>query len=250
VAASARATIVAGLLALLALLAAGGLSGCVSTQDRNERAKLRATRLLASRELPHVTARNPDVEVVKVSLVRGRAHATAIVVDLRSSASKPLTDVPIVVGVRSPGGRRVAFNLRRRLEWFQTHVPAIPAGEQVTWVFEGRRRVEPGDRPFARVGIPAAPAISSASSLPKIAALPAAANDRRAVRVVVENTSDVPQFGLQVYALVRTGGRYVAAGTASIEHLGTGQRKAARVPLTGSARERQPAVHASPTIFR
>jgi hypothetical protein len=247
VAASVRAAIAPG---LLALLAAGGLSGCVSTQDKNERAKLRATRLLASRELPRVGARNPDVKVEKVSLVRGRDRSVAIVVDLRGSASKPLTDVPIVVGVRSPGGRRVAFNLRKRLDWFQTHVPAIPAGETVTWVFEGRRRVKPGDRPFARVGIPVSPAISSAGSLPRIAALPASASDRRAVRVVVENTSDVPQYGLQVYALVRTGGRYVAAGKASIEHLGTGQRKAARVPLTGSARERRPAVHASPTIFQ
>jgi hypothetical protein len=51
---------------LLALLAAAGLGGCVSTQDKNQRAKLRATRLLASRELPGVTARNPDVKVTHV----------------------------------------------------------------------------------------------------------------------------------------------------------------------------------------
>jgi hypothetical protein len=154
------------------------------------------------------------------------------------------------VGVRSSGARRVVLNRRKRLDWFQTHVPAIPAGGSVTWVFKGRRRVKPGDRPFARAGIPASPAISSASSLPQIAAQAASTSDPQAVRVVVENTSDIPQYGLQVYALVRTGGRYVAAGKASIEHLGTGQRTAARVPLVGRARGRRPAVHASPTIFR
>lgn len=234
----------------LGLLAAGALGGCVSTQDKNERAKLRATRLLASRELPRVSGRNPDVRVTGVSLVRGRGPSTAIVVDLRSRSSKPLTDVPIVVGVRSRGGARVAFNLRKRLDWFQTHVPAIPAGGTTTWVFEGRRRVKPGDRPFARVGIPASPAISSAGALPRIAAVPGAIRGRRAVHVVVENTSEVPQYGLQVYAVVRAGGRYVAAGKTSIEHLGTGRRTTARVPLTGRARTHRPVVQATPTIFR
>jgi hypothetical protein len=237
----------------LGLVAAGALGGCVSTQDKSERAKLRATRLLASRELPRVSGRNPDVQVTGVSLVRGRGRSAAIVVGLRSSASHPLTDVPISVGVRSAGGRRVVLNRRKRLDWFQTHVPAIPAGGTATWVFAGRGRVRPGDRPFARVGIPASPAISSAGSLPRIAASVATtgpASGRGSVRVVLENASQVPQYGLQVYAVVRTGGRYVAAGRTSIEHLGTGQRKTARVPLTGRARTRQPAVHASPTIFQ
>jgi hypothetical protein len=246
VAASARAGLVPGLLALVAV---GGLSGCVSTQDKNERAKLRATRLLASRELPRVTDRNPDVTVRNVSLVRGR-RSLAIVVDLHNGASKPLTDVPIVVGVRSAGGRTVAFNLRKRLDWFQTHVPAIPAGGTVSWVFKGRQRVKPGDRPYARVGTPASPAMSSASALPRIAARPASESGPDAVRVVVENTSEIPQYGLQVYALVRMRGRYVAAGKTSIEHLGTGRRTAARVPLIGRARERRAAVHAIPTIFQ
>jgi hypothetical protein len=228
--------------ALVTLLALGLLSGCDSTQSKNERAKLRATRELASRELQHVRRANPDVRVERVSLVRG-GHSSAIVVDLRNSASRPLTDVPIAVGVREPGGRRVALNARKNLDWFQTHVPAIPASGRTTWVFEGR--IRPAGRPFARVGLPASPAISHASSLPRIEAAPAAAGGR----VQVENDSDVPQYGLQVYALVRAGGRYVAAGKAVVDHLGTGQRKTTRIPLIGRARERQPRVHAIPTIF-
>lgn len=241
---SARAMASSGLIALLAL---GGFAGCDSTQSKNERAKLRATRELASRELQRVGRANPDVRVTRVSRVRGK-RSTAIVVDLRSRADEPLTDVPITVGVRVPGGRRVAINARKNLAWFQTHVPAIAAGASTTWVFE-RTRAVPAGRPFARVGVPASPAISHASSLPRIEAA-AAASPGRAARVLVSNGSDVPQYGLQVYALVSRGGRYVAAGKTEIEHLGTGQRTTASVPLIGSARTRRARVHVIPTMFR
>jgi hypothetical protein len=242
--------------ALVALLALGLLSGCDSTQSKNERAKLRATRELASREPLRLGRANPDVRVERVSLVRG-ARSSAFVVDLRSRAVMPLTDVPIAVGVRRPGGRRVKLNGGRNQDWFQTHVPALPAGSTATWVFQGPRRV-PGGRPFARVGVPALPAISRASSLPRIDATPARAKaastrarhrGRPATRVVVENDSDVPQYGLQLYALVLDRGRYVAAGRATITHLGTGRRVTASVPLTGHARPRALRVHAIPTIF-
>jgi hypothetical protein len=224
-------------------LALAGLAACDSTQSKNERAKLGATRELASRRPQRVTSRNPEVEVTNVSLVRGR-RSFAIVVDLHSSASKPLTDVPIAVGIRTRGGRRVPLNARRGLDWFQTHVPAVPAGGETTWVFAGRRRAKPGERPFALVGAPASPPISSATSLPRIEASPAGGG-----RVLVENGSDVPQYDLQVYALVSSGRRYLAAGKTSIGHLGTGQRKTAGVRLTGSPGERRPRVHAIPTIF-
>jgi hypothetical protein len=259
----------ARMLAGLVLVGLLGLVGCDSTQSKNERAKLRATRELASRKPQHVAASNPAVRVTDVSLVRGR-RSTAIVVELRNRTAKPLTDVPIAVGARARSGRRVPLNVRRNLDWFQTHVPAIPAGETVTWVFEGRRGATTTGRPFARVGMPASPAISRASSLPAIAAAPAPRTEQRSpatrsasvrvhrerrdrrsasTRVLVENTSNVPQYGLQVYALVRDGRRYVAAGKVAIEHLGTDQRKTVSVPLVGRPRGRSPHVHAIPTIF-
>lgn len=232
---------------LIALLALGGFAGCDSTQNKNERAKLRATRELASRELQRAGRPNPDVHVTRVTRVRGK-RSTAIVVDLRSSADEPLTDVPITVGVRTSGGRRLPINARKNLDWFQTHVPAIAAGGNATWVFE-RTRPVPAGRPFARVGVPDSPSISHSSSLPQIEAT-AAGESGRAARVLVSNSSDVPQYGLQVYALVSRGGRYVAAGKTEIAHLGTGQRTTARVPLIGSARTRPARVHAVPTTFQ
>jgi hypothetical protein len=269
VAASASGPLGCGLVALLALAV---LPGCDSTQSKNERAKLRATRELARREPQRVTRVHPDVRVDHVALVRG-GRSSAVVVELRSRASEPLTDVPIAVGVRTPRGRRVALNERRNLDWFQTHVPAIPAGGRVTWVFEGRRPARPGERAFARVGAPATPAISHARELPRVDAAPAVPVEGRApairsaasgradavtragvsrgrVAVRVRNASDVPQYGLQVYAVVRDRGRYVAAGRTSLEHLGTGQGKTATVRLIGAAGRRPPRVHAIPTVFR
>jgi hypothetical protein len=68
-------------------------------------------------------------------------------------------------------------------------------------------------------------------------------------RVSVENHSDVPQYGLQVYAFAQRGGRYVAAGKTEIEHLGTGKQVTVAVPLTGSARKLPLRAEAIPTMF-
>ena len=82
---------------------------------------------------------------------RGR---TAVVVELRSRARTPLTDVPIAVGVRTRGGKALALNGGRDLDWFETHVAALAPGATTTWVFTARRRVPAGARAYARVGVP------------------------------------------------------------------------------------------------
>lgn len=238
-------------MAVVAAFAVTVLSGCDSTQQKNARAELKAKRELGSRELPATALRNPHVRVERVALVRGKAGSGAIVVKLRGTASKPLTDVPIAVGIRGNGQSRLV-NAKRHLNWFQTHVPAIPAGGTVTWVYKGVRGVKAGDRAFAKVGLPQRPVLSSASSLPQIDAAPVPAGDAKRNakrRVSVENVSDVPQYELQVYAFAQLGGRYVAAGKTEIEHLGTGQKVTVAVPLTGSARKRPLRVEAIPTMF-
>lgn len=255
---SAKPAVAMSALALIAF------AGCDSTQSKNARAELRAKRELASRELPGVVRSDPRLRVERVALVRGEQRGSAaIVVDLRSRASKPLTDVPIAVGVRGRDGRTRLVNAKRHLNWFQTHVPAIPARGSATWVFKGARGIEAGDRAFAKVGRPARPALSSAAALPRIEAFaeaPVAAPVKASkkgkgparaptARVVVENPSGVPQYDLQVYALAQRDGRYVAAGKAEVKHLGTGQRATVAIPLAGSARTRPLRVAAIPTIF-
>ena len=222
--------------ALAALTIALVASGCESTQLKNERAKLRATREIAGRAPTLVTRANPDV------VVRGRRSA-AIVVVLRNRVSRPLTDVPIAVGL----GRRV-LNARPGLDWFQTHVAAIAPGAPTTWVYSGAPLPAAGrGRPFARAGVPSV-VVSRASSLPRVVATATRPAGGRA-RVLVENSSAVPQSSLQIYVVARDGRRFVAAGRAVIGELGEHSRATVAIPLTGRARGRPLEVHAIPTIF-
>ncbi|HEV7773703.1 MAG TPA: hypothetical protein VGO48_10500 [Conexibacter sp.] len=239
--------------AVVLAIGSGGLSGCVSTQDKNARAKLVADRTIEGRKPLWLGGRSRDLRVLHVDRVRGR-HGGALVVTLRNRGTSALTDVPIVVGVRSAGDRRTELNGGRGLAWFQTHLPAIGAGETTTWIYTTRRALPPG-RPYAVAG-----RASSAGTLPRIAATveraPAArrAGARRrstpaAVRVALANDSDVPQYGLQVYAVVRAHGRVIAAGTATVRHLGSRGRASARVALFGAPGRHAARVHALPTIF-
>ena len=225
-----------------------GLAGCVSTQEKNARARLVAERTLAGRRPLRVVERSSDVRVLRTSLVRGRGRASAIVVELRNRGEEPLTDVPVAVGLRGRDGRRTPLNGGRGLDWFQTHVPAIGGGERVAWVFLTRRPVAAG-RPYAIAGASAGAVTSEASgALPQIAAAVTARG--RAVRVALDNRSDIPQYGLQVYAIARdAAGRPVAAGKATVRHLPTHGRASARVALAGAPGRHAVRVRALPTIF-
>ncbi|HEX7290845.1 MAG TPA: hypothetical protein VF250_06910, partial [Conexibacter sp.] len=148
--------------ALAGAVVLGGLSGCVSTQEKNARARLVADRTVNGRRPLRIAARSRDVRVVRVTLVRGRGGRGAVVVELRNRGAQAVADVPLLVGVRGADGRRVRLNGGRGLDWFQTHVPAIGAGETTTWVFVPRRRELPAGRPWAVAGRAVlAPAIPS-----------------------------------------------------------------------------------------
>lgn len=253
-----------------AALLAATFAGCVSTQRRNERARLTATRVVEGRRAQQVARPGREVAVTGVQVVRGGGR-TAVVVSLRNDATRPLTDVPVTVGVRTAGGRAVVLNGRRGLGWFEKHLPAIAAGGRATWVFATRRPV-PAGRPFARAGAPGGGDVvaSAATALPRVtaavveaAAGRAAAGGRAArgggragataravrVRVAVANDSDVPQAAVQVYALARDGGRWVAAGRATVRALEERGRATVAVPLAGATGRGELRVHAIPTIF-
>jgi hypothetical protein len=242
-----RSADAASRLAVPAVLAGAAvlLAGCVTTQDRNARAKLSAEREIAARAPLRVVASNPEVDVAGTALVRGGGRdRTAVVVELRSRARTPLTDLPIAVGVRTRGGKRLALNGRRGLDWFATHVAALAPGAATTWVFTARRRVPAGARAYARVGVPSTVPASHASSLPHLQA-----SDLGGWRVRVRNGSAVPQIDLPVYAVARVGGRYVAAGRASIPKLSGDGEATVAVPLVGARNAPRAQVHVLPTIF-
>jgi hypothetical protein len=219
------------------------LTGCVTTQDRNARAKLSAERQIAARAPLRLGAPNPEVGVAGAALVRARGR-TAVVVELRSRARTPLTDLPIVVGVRTRDGKTLTLNGGPNLDWFETHVAALAPGATTTWVFTARRRMPSGARAYARVGVPSTTPASRASSLPRLQAI-----DLGGGRVRVRNGSAVPQVDLPVYAVARARGRYVAAGRASIPKLSGDGEATVSVPLVGAHDALPTQIHALPTIF-
>jgi hypothetical protein len=243
------------LLAVAAAVASGALAGCASTQQKSERAEVIASRTLLGRQQLRVTRRDPRVEVRSVETVRD-AHRVAFVVRLRNRGAEPVNDLPVGVGTRTPEGRRRLLNGRAGLPYWQTHGPAIAPGATATLVVvaETERRLR--GRPFAVVGrADRRPTVATALPAVAVAAHPAPADGsgsggrRSTVAVDVRNRSDVPQYGLELYAVARRGGRLVAAGRVPLAHLGSHDRATADVPLVGDARGARVLLSTSPTLF-
>lgn len=231
----------------IALALGVGLGGCVSTQRKNARAELVADRTLAARAPLRVRHASRMVRVVHVALVRG-ARASAFVVTLRNRGARPATDVPVAVGVEGVGGRRTPVNGGGELDWFRTHVPAIPARGTATWVFTAHRAL-PAGAPYAVAGASGGAVVSRASgTLPALAAR-AVGRVRNGLLVALVNRSAIPQYDVQVYAVVRDGPRVLAAGAAAVAHLGTHERARVRVALVGAAGRHTVRAFALPTIF-
>lgn len=243
------------LLAVAVAGASGALAGCASTQQKSERAEVIASRTLLGRQQLRVTRRDPRVEVRSVETVRD-AHRVAFVVRLRNRGTEPVNDLPVGVGTRTPEGRRRLLNGRPGLPYWQTHGPAIAPGASATLVVVADTDRRLRGRPFAVVGrADRRPTV--ATVLPAIeltaradaAGRSASGGHRKTVAVDVRNRSDVPQYGLEIYAVARRGGRLVAAGRVPLSHLGSDDRATASVPLVGDARGAQILLSTSPTLF-
>ncbi|MFL5846149.1 MAG: hypothetical protein ACJ762_15790 [Solirubrobacteraceae bacterium] len=222
------------------------LAGCATTQDRNARARLDATRLLSARKPTTVTAPNPDVRVGKVALLHHDGDL-AMVVELHNGTDNPLTDLPIAVGLQR-GGKRVQLNGGGSRNYFQSHVAALPAGGDARWVFTASGVKDLGGTPYAAVGRPAQPPISAASALPSLA-VSTLSKPGPELELRVRNGTDVPQYTLPVYAFAQRGTRYTAAGRATLHHLGTGQEKRLKLSLVGSTAGARLSLQALPSMF-
>jgi hypothetical protein len=218
------------------LLLVGVLSGCVeTTQQKNARVALRDERLLASRSAVRVTRSDPNVTVLAVRMLR-RPAGTAIAVTLRNDSSRPVSDLPISVGVTTPAGRTSYLDQQPELPYFQTHIAGVGAGALATWAFSSTRPA-PSGRAFARVGASAVASDKAATSLPAIVSsvtsVRPSRSDHAIVTAVVTNRSRVSQDGLEVYAYALSGDRLIAAGAAPLDSLDGEAKKSLQIPLLG-----------------
>jgi hypothetical protein len=232
-------------LAAASLLLAAAVSGCATTQDANQRASIQADRTIASRQPLAFKGSSPDVRVVDTSVVRGR-DGSAIVVVLRNTGDAPVNDLPLEVGLR--GGR--PLNVGANVPYFQSHAPAIAPGEEATWVYPTKDRLESGSA-FARVAGPPADT-PKADRVPELQVSDSGfspSKDGGSVRAEVTNDSGVPQYGLDVYAVARKHGRYVAAGRTSLAHLGVSKSAHLTLTLVGDAKGADVQIFVPPTLF-
>jgi hypothetical protein len=228
--------------ASLAVLAAA-VSGCATTQDANKRIDVRFDRTLTSRKPLELRGSAPAVQVVRTSVVDGK-DGSAIVVVLRNRGDDPVNDLPIEVGPR--GGK--AINAAANVPYFQSHAPAIGPGDQATWVYVSKEKL--GSREaFARVGAPAKPPITTAGQVDQLEVSDSPAKGGSSVQARVTNDTGIPQYDLDVYAVARKGGRYVAAGRAALTHLGVSKSAQLAVPLIGDAKGTRIKVFAPQTLF-
>jgi hypothetical protein len=223
-----------------------GRSGCVTTMQKNARTLLINQRTLASESAVRVSSENPSISVLGVSVVRA-GDTAALAVRLANTSRRPLTDLPISVGIRTGAGRRVYLNATAGGAYYNSHVAAIGPRASTTWVYTGRALPRSG-QPFAIVGRPQLPASTSAAQLPSLGATVRALDGPR-VNVTVANRSGIPQSGLQVYAVALVSSRVVAAARGSVAELDGGARTAVSLRLVGRPSGAQVQVYVLPTIF-
>jgi hypothetical protein len=217
------------------------ISGCSTTQDANRRASIQADRTLASRKALELKGADRDVQVVRTSVVNGEG-GSAIVVVLRNRGDAPVNDLPIEVGPE--GGEPV--NTRPNVPYFQSHAPAIGPGEETTWVYVSKEPLH-ADAAFARVGTAANPP-TKAGNVDELETGGSAHGS--SVSAEITNDVGVPQYDLDVYAVARKGGRYVAAGRANLEHLGVSETARLTLSLVGDPTGAQVQVFAPQTLFQ
>lgn len=249
------------LVSLVALVAAGSLAGCSTTQQEAARLQLNAARIRAGEAGTRVTVPGRTVRVTRVALVAGGGQ-TAFVVEVRNPAPRAVSDLPISVGVRVAGRPAIYLNTQSGLEYFyfDAHLPAVPAKGTLTWVYIADRRLPAGATPFAVVGgEPSPPAAAGPGRLPVIRATvhvparpPSAGPTSRtaSLTVTLRNLSSVPQYQLPVYAVAQIAGRYVAAGNLTVVHLGSQSTKTLQLDLLGNLDDAPVQVEALPTIFQ
>jgi hypothetical protein len=227
------------------------LGGCISTQQKATWLHVEDARIIAGQRPTVVTRAGDQIQVSGVTLLRAQGQL-AIAVDLRNRTDHAVNDVPISVGLGSRSGRRVYLNRGSNLDYFKSHVAVIPARGASTWVFTGPGRPGLRGRPFAIAGSESDPPVTVVRSIPALRIRETAASPPSGsgtVQVTVTNLSSIPQVAVPVYAFAGDGGRYSAAGTATVASLGTGQTTTARVELVGHEHGTQLQLEALPTLF-
>ena len=229
------------------------LAGCATTQQQAARLQLNAARIHAAERPTVVRAAGQAVEVSDVAMLTTPAGHT-FVVTVHNPRASAVTDLPISVGVRVGGHRRVYLNARspQELSYFDAHLPRIAGEATATWVFSTTRSVPAQARAFALVGARSSPGTAAGATAPAIRArvtsTKVASRARAWIEIRLRNDSGIPQYQLPVDAVAVRGHRVVGAGERTVAQLGSGATRTIRVPVHGSISRARIKVAALPAI--
>ena len=226
------------------------LAGCTTTQQKAARLQLNNARLRLNETRLRLGDRSSEVRVDSVDLVATRTRAeAAVVVTIRNQTSKPVSDLPVLVGLSLRGGHRTNLNAAAGLSYFRNHLPAIPSHGELNWVLTLHRRLPAGAKPFAIVGTASPTTATAIGALPavRVTSVKTSGSD---TSFTVLNSSSVSQYQLPVYAVARRGQRWVAAGQTTIDELDGGHSAQLRLALVGNPAGASLSFEAPPTIFK
>lgn len=231
------------------MIAAGPLAGCTTTQQKAARLQLNAERLRAAQLSTRVSVASRTVAVTAVSLIREPGR-TAFVVAVGNRGGRAVSDLPISVGYRLGGGRKVYLNASIDAGYFNAHLPLIGPHQRLAWVYATGRQVPAGAHPFAIVGAKPTVRVAGLASPPAIATGIGNATGTGMIRVKVRNLSGVTQYELPVYVVATRGSAVLAAAGTTIAQLDGGSSETLRLRMLGSAGGARLELEARPTIFR
>jgi hypothetical protein len=222
------------------------LAGCESSQDRSARLARSAVTQKHEKGIV-VTARSPDVEVLKTALVEDR-YGTAAAVQLRFTGSRAQAALPISFELRDGAGKKAYGNDLPGLAASLTHVPLLRPRERVWWV-DDQLQVKGAKRVEARVGRPTFAAPKGAPELTPTGLRLEQDSSGAFTAGKLRNRSDIEQHQVTIYAVAERGGRVVAAGRAGIERVKARASAPFRIFWIGDPKGAALRIFAPPTVL-
>jgi hypothetical protein len=219
-----------GSILAIVLVAPLALAGCESTQTRSARLRAAASHRAPERKL-QIARTNPDVRIAAATLVNdARAGRSAAVVELHNTSRRTLAALPLLFTVTGAGGKKLFSNDLPGASPDLTTVPSLAAGDTLTWVNDAIVGVRGGSAVDARVGEPAKPVATAATSPPRlrVSGVRLERDPIDGVTAVgrIVNASSIAQERLVIFATARRGARIVAAGRAVVPVLRPGAKGA------------------------
>jgi hypothetical protein len=228
-------------------LAAIGLSGCESTQEKSAQLEREAhshTHASLAKTIS-VGHENPNIEVLSSTIVSGKEGA-AVVVSLRNSSPKPIVGAPIEIMVKDAKGSTLYSNATPGLSASLTTAPPLKPHAQTTWIDDQVLLSGSPSSVKTLVGEGQTPKGSAPSiQIEHVKQI----EGGQSVTGTVANHSAVAQRELVVYAVARRGSKVVAAGRGIVPEVGAHASEQFEAYLIGEAKGASVQLNAPPTSW-